>query len=180
MRPLSEVGRTSDVVDAMNAVIAQRGLTAPSQRVLAAEIRLSPGTLNYEYGGRAEMMRRACVQAGRDHAREWAGRWSWLPGDAPAPSCLLPSDPRNLAHERQWAAWRELGRGDPAFEPGLGVGIEGERRAVESLRTRRDEPVDDVVDVAHALLTGLVTVMLDPHDPWSLERAAEVLRAAWP
>lgn len=184
MRPLNEFSRTSDVADAMNAIIADRGLTAPSQRQIASTVRLSPGTLMHEYGNRAEMLRRACVQVGRDHGREWRERRNrrregTLPGEA-GPAVLLPATAQDVVHERIWGAWRELARGEVALLPGLGLGVEGERLAVEQVRHHLGEEHDELLaDSDHALVVGAITRMLDPDAPWSLEHASEVVAAGW-
>ncbi|ANH37498.1 hypothetical protein I601_1056 [Nocardioides dokdonensis FR1436] len=180
MRPLHQFSRTSDVADAMNELIADRGLKAPSQRQIASTVRLSPGTLMHEYGSRAEMLRRACVQVGRDHARVWRERLDETPRGEVSPAALLPTSAADLAHERLWAAWRELSRGDVALLPGLGLGVEGERDAVDQVRSRLGREHDDrLSDTAHALLVGVITRMLDQDAPWSLDHAAEVVAAGW-
>lgn len=188
MRPLNEFSRTSDIVDAINALVVEEGLRGPSQRRIAAVVRISPGTFMHEYGNRAEMLRRACVQAGRDHARAWRERVEarWSPytsaarGERPQPSVLLPADARDLSHERQWAAWRELARGDLALRPGLGLALEGERRVVEQVREWMGAALDDdLTDAALALVTGVITRMIDTQDPWPLEHAARVLERGW-
>lgn len=180
MRPLHEFSRTSDVADAMNELIAHGGLRAPSQRQIASTVRLSPGTLMHEYGNRSEMLRRACVQVGRDHARVWRERRDEALRGRMSPTVLLPASATDLAHERLWAAWRELARGDVALLPGLGLGIEGERHAVDEVRSQLGREYDDRLgDTAHALLVGVITRMLDQDAPWSLDHAADVLAAGW-
>ena len=155
MRPLHEFSRTSDVLDAINALVVESGLRGPSQRQIAAVVRISPGTLMHEYGNRSEMLRRACVQAARDREQD-------------------------LSHERQWAAWRELARSDVAMLPGLGVALEGERRAVEWAREQLGRERDELAtDALLALVTGVITRMVDTEDPWTLEHASRVLESAW-
>ena len=75
-------------------------------------MRISPGTLMHEYGNRSEMLRRACVQAARDHVRSWNQRWSerWYLAapERRGPALLLPDHEQELSHERQWgpgASW---------------------------------------------------------------------------
>lgn len=184
MRPLIEFSRTSDVCDAVNALVVEGGLRGPSQRQIAAVMRLSPGTLMHEYGNRSEMLRRACVQAGRDRVRIWSRRWSerWYLAapEQRGPALLLPDHAEDLSHERQWAAWRELARGDIAMLPGLGVALEGERRAVEWAHEQLGRERDDMrTDAMLALVTGVITRMLDRQEPWSLEHASRVLEAGW-
>ncbi len=184
MRPFSELSRTSDVLDAINALVVEGGLRGPSQRQIAAVVRISPGTLMHEYGNRSEMLRRACVQAARDHVRTWNQRWSerWhlAAPERRGPALLLPDHEQDLSHERQWGAWRELARGDLAMLPGLGVALEGERRAVEWARQQLGRDHDDLgTDAALALVTGVITRMVDTQDPWPLEHASRVLESGW-
>lgn len=139
MRPLHELSRTSDVLDAINALVVESGLRGPSQRQIAAVVRISPGTLMHEYGNRSEMLRRACVQAARDHVRAWNQRWS----------------------ERWYLAAPE-------------------RRAVEWAREQLGRERDEMAtDALLALVTGVITRMVDTEDPWTLEHASCVLESAW-
>ena len=184
MRPLAEFSRTSDVLDAINALVVEGGLRGPSQRQIAAVVRISPGTLMHEYGNRSEMLRRACVQAARDHVRAWNQRWSerWYLAapERRGPALLLPDHEQELSHERQWGAWRELARSDVAMLPGLGVALEGERRAVEWAREQLGRERDELAtDALLALVTGVITRMVDPEEPWTLEHASRVLESAW-
>ncbi|GHJ60562.1 hypothetical protein NOK12_30800 [Nocardioides sp. OK12] len=39
---------------------------------------------------------------------------------------------------------------------------------------------DDLTDAALALVTGVITRMIDTQDPWPLEHAARVLERGWP
>ena len=150
----------------------------------SAVVRISPGTLVHEYGNRSEMLRRACVQAARDRVRIWNRRWSdrWhlaVP-ERRGPALLLPDHEQDLSHERQWAAWRELSRGDVAMLPGMGVALEGERRAVEWAREQLGRERDELAtDALLALVTGVITRMVDTEDPWTLEHASRVLESAW-
>ncbi|ANH38096.1 hypothetical protein I601_1664 [Nocardioides dokdonensis FR1436] len=109
MRPRNEWTRSADVADAINALLLQQGLGAPSQRAIAAQTRLSPGTLTYEYGSRADMLRLTGIQVGRDHARIWADRcYRARRSGETGLDALLPRDELDLEHERLWGAWREL------------------------------------------------------------------------
>lgn len=180
MRPRNEWTRSADVADAINTLLLRQGLGAPSQRAIAAETRLSPGTLTYEYGCRADMLRLTGIQVGRDHAREWGDRCDQaMRSGETGLHLLLPRDEQDLEHERLWGAWRELARGVPVMAPGIVLGHDGERSAVWRLldAARRGESgaSEGDIDAAQAALLGCIAAMTDAHEPWPALRAAAAL-----
>jgi AcrR family transcriptional regulator len=170
--------RTEDVRAAANRILATRGLGGLSLRAIAAEVRISLGSLTSHYDNRTRLMHLLVQLASRAWLEDIRYR---MRGEGIL--AFLPADEDGVEDTRVWLSWCELGRSDPAIR-GTVYDIRLDERVLLDRATREwfDEHDakgagldDDGLDIAHAVVQGLRQAICSLGDPMPVERAREVL-----
>lgn len=160
-------GTTPYATTALNHLLAEQGLTAPSSRAIAAAARMSAASLSAFYDGRSAMLAKCAFRASDLQAwclrqstaeRGWAG--------------LIPVDDKELASERAWACWRALAIGEPVVRTAVADGVAAEESIIRTelaLAAGSDVPADAAV----ALRCWLIERLVRRDSALSLAEAAE-------
>lgn len=167
------------LTDAAFRVVADRGLAALTMGEVARLLRVSPAVVTRRAGSRDRFVQ-AVVQ-------RFAARWrSWVeasPWRADPPFRLAVDDVERHA-ALMWSAVRELARGEALAGRRAPLDVVGRVQAAEreclagDLRRRLGRAVSEVeLDGFVALVDAVRLRMADPVDPWSRDRARDVLRA---
>ena len=159
--------RTVAVLDAAEQVIAERGLAGLSLRAIAAEARISLGSLTSHYESRGRLLHLLAQVAGR----------AWLEGLAERTARggvadFLPATEDDVQDIRVWLSWCELARSDPQLRGRVRDVRREERLLVDRCTDHRLDT--DALDVAVALLDGLRIAVCSAESPMPSERAREL------
>jgi len=168
---LDSQSRTDEIVRAVQALIAESGLSAVTYRAIGARLRLSASTLHDHYPDRVHLLRVVTAQTARQREDRFLAQGHL--------SALLPDsdDDRRLA--LVWMSLLDLAR----REPGLGI-------VVDEARGRERDLIRQVVDAARphgapashhqgealqALVEGLTSAVTVGAEPMTHARAVELL-----
>ncbi len=166
--------RAESVTNSVNRLLTEHGASAVSMRAVAELTRLSPGSLNHEFGSKAGMLRRGAILSIR--SRRCAIIRSLWEHRALA---FLPEEYRpmqehyGLDSARCWLAWLEIGRVTPDIGPLLADARAEDRFHLSRAYDFRVSPTD--LDLMTALIDGLTVACCSQTDPMSLEHARQLL-----
>lgn len=148
-------------------LIGERGLAFPGLRAIARETRTAPSTLSHYFASPLEMARLIVVRTAN-------ARGSRLSDEVVD---RVPRTQRELADERVWLAYVELGRGERALAGPVANQRRTERSGLARVLARgRSEPPDPLlVEAVQVIVDGLVARRLDPQEPLSVKEADAVL-----
>ena len=103
--PLDTNSRTDDIVDGISRLVLAGGFEAVTMRAIAAQVRISQGTLANHLTNRERLLRVCAFRIARRRMRELDEQDSRVGAVG-----LMPMDDHDLLSARVWLAWRELAR----------------------------------------------------------------------
>ena len=103
--PLDTNSRTDDIVDGISRLVLAGGFERVTMRAIAAQVRISQGTLANHLTNRERLLRVCAFRFARRRMRELDEQVSRVGAGG-----LMPMDDHDLRSTRVWLAWREQAR----------------------------------------------------------------------
>lgn len=165
--------RTGTLVAAVNHLLVEEGPTALTMRRIAAVSRVSTSSILHHFDRRSRLLEVAAARTAKARLLDIHDR---------LPRCglraFLPETERDLPDARAWLGWLSMWwQGGPG---GRSITEARDRELATIARAYRYRLSRDDLDLAVALLDGLLIGVCRPVDAMSLEDAEAVLRRVTP
>jgi AcrR family transcriptional regulator len=160
--------RTQSILLGANRILAEHGLGGLTLRAIAAEVRISLGSLTSHYESRSRLLHLLAQLAGRAWLDSVAGR-IWADGVL----AFLPGSEEVIADTRVWLSWCELARSAPELR-GTVQDVRLDERALLS-RTLEHRLDSDALDITLAAIHGLRQAICAGDESMPLDHACAVL-----
>ncbi|MGB0100318.1 MAG: TetR/AcrR family transcriptional regulator, partial [Nocardioides sp.] len=177
-RHIDTNNRTGEVLRSADRILLERGITGLTLRAIAAETRISLGSLTSHYDNRRRLLHLLAMRSGHAWVTGIAER-IWSDGVR----AFLPATDDDSAEEhdfqhtvagtRVWLSWCELARSAPELRGTVGD-VRLEERALLDRATERRLDVDDL-DIALGLAHGLRAAVCAGDEPMPLAHARRLL-----